>query len=242
MNACALLLEKGFYRDGGIGFGWARSETCVTGMVLSILAHFGLKDDRLEKIAEHLLERQMTDGGWNCRQPFGAAHGSVHTTILVLEGLRDYQRLREGDSRKLRAAQRRGGEFLLAHRLFRSHRSGQIINPIFLRLAFPPRWHYDILRALDYFQEIDSPADERLTDAIAVLKSKQLTDGRWKLEHSFRGHQFFELERVGSPSRWNTLRALRVLRWWKRQGGSEAKCLEEIPDRPHPCDSSNVGT
>ena len=86
IRACALLLDRGFYHDEGIGFGWGRSEACVTGMVLSILAYFRLDDDRLDRIVEHLLDRQMTDGGWNCRQPFGAVHGSVHTTISVLEG------------------------------------------------------------------------------------------------------------------------------------------------------------
>jgi hypothetical protein len=231
-SASALLLDRGFYHDGGVGFGWGRSEACVTGMVLSILAYFRLDDDRLDRIAAHLLQRQMTDGGWNCRQPFGAVHGSVHTTISVLEGLAAYEWFRGRNPRRLKATQRRGREFLLAHRLFRSHRSGVVINPVFLRLAFPPRWHYDILRALDCFRAIDAPADERLTDAIAVLRSKQLPDGRWKLDHSFRGHEFFALERVGSPSRWNTLRALRVLGWWERQRGPEAKRFVEIAERP----------
>ena len=89
-SAGALLLDRGFYHDGGVGFDWGRSETCVTGMVLSILAYFRLHDDRLDRITEHLLERQMTDGGWNCRRPFGAVHASVHTTISVLEGLADF--------------------------------------------------------------------------------------------------------------------------------------------------------
>jgi hypothetical protein len=218
-SACALLLDRGFYQDGGVGFGWGRSETCVTGMVLSILAYFRLNDDRLDRIAEHLLERQMTDGGWNCRRPFGAVHASVHTTISVLEGLADYERFRGRNLPRLKATRQRGREFLLAHRLFRSHRSGRVIDPVFVRLAFPPRWHYDILRALDYFRAVDAPADERLADAIAVLGAKQLADGRWKLDHSFRGREFFALERVGSPSRWNTLRALRVLRWWERRRG-----------------------
>lgn len=215
-RACALLLDRGFHNDGGIAFGWDRSETCVTGMVLSILAFFRYDDDRLDKIAQHLFELQMPDGGWNCRVPFGAVHGSVHTTILVLEGLADYDRLRGRNPRRLKAAQRRGREFLLAHRLFRSHRTGAVINPVFLRLAFPPRWHYDILRALDYFRAVDAPPDERHADAVAVLRSKQLPDGRWKLNYSFPGREYFVLERVGAPSRWNTLRALRVLRWWER--------------------------
>jgi hypothetical protein len=220
-RACELLLDRGFHHDGGVAFGWDRSEACVTGMVLSILASFRVDDERLDRIAEHLLERQMEDGGWNCRRVFGAVHSSVHTTILVLEGLADYRRFRGRNLLKLKAAQRRGREFLLIHRLFRSHRSGEVIKPVFLRLAFPPRWHYDILRALDHFRAVDAPGDERLIEAINLLKSKQLPDGRWKLDHAFPGREFFKLERVGSPSRWNTLRALRVLSWWERRHACE---------------------
>lgn len=216
--ACELLLDRGLYADGGIGFGWGRSETCVTGMVLSILCWFRHDDDRLDIIADHLLDQQMPDGGWNCQRPFGATHASVHTTISALEALRLYELHPGRKVRALRAAQRRGREFLLVHRLFRSHRTGKIIKPVFLRLAFPPRWHYDILRALDYFQAVAAPRDERLTDAITVLRDKRRPDGRWNLEHRFRGRVFFEIERLQRPSRWNTLRALRVLRWW--EGGS----------------------
>jgi hypothetical protein len=148
-TACALLLDGGLQRDGGINYGWrGRSETCITGMVLSILAHFEYDDDRLDTIADHLLEQQMLDGGWNCRRPFGATHASVHTTISVLEGLRLYELNRGRQFPAVRAAQRRGREFLLMHRRFRSDRTGEIIKPVFIRFAFPPRWHYDTLRAL----------------------------------------------------------------------------------------------
>ena len=138
--------------------GWGRSETCVTGMVLSILSYFEYDDDRLDTIADHLLEQQMPDGGWNCRRRHGATHSSVHTTISALEGLRHYELHRGRKVRAMRAAQRRGREFLLVHRLFRSHRTGEIIKPVFMRFAFPPRWHYDILRALDYFQAVNARA------------------------------------------------------------------------------------
>src|SRR3989475_6247529 len=126
----------------------------------------------------------MPDGGWNCRRPDGATHASVHTTISVLEGLRLYQLHRGRESPKLRAAQGRGREFLLVHRLFRSHRTGQIIKPAFTRFAFPPRWHYDILRALDYFQAVNAPCNPRLAEAIAMVRSSQCRDGRWSLQHS----------------------------------------------------------
>jgi hypothetical protein len=100
------------------------------------------------------------------------------------------------------------------HRLFRSHRTGKIIKPEFIRFAFPPRWHYDVLRSLDYFQAVDAPCDSRLADAIDVVCSNQQGDGRWLLQNAYKGKTYFQLERAGAPSRWNTLRALRVLRWW----------------------------
>ena len=218
-KACKLLLERGLQRDGGINYGvWAkwtrRSETCVTGMVLSILSCFEYDDPRLDTILGHLLEQQMPDGGWNCRRTDGATHSSVHTTISALEGLRLYESHFGRKVRELRAAQRRGREFLLVHRLFRSHRTGEIIKPQFIRFSFPPRWHYDILRALDYFQAVNAPRDARLVDALEIVRATRREDGRWPLQHSYKGKTYFELERLGAPSRWNTLRALRVLKWW----------------------------
>ena len=233
-KACTLLLDGGLQRDGGINYGtWAkwtgRGETCVTGMVLSLLSYFRYDDSRLDTIAGHLLKQQMPDGGWNCQRPSGATHASVHTTISVLEGLWLYERHRSAKShdtarrkppngerqvRALQTAQRRGREFLLAHRLFRSHRTGEIIKPAFTRFYFPPRWHYDILRALDYFQAVDAPRDKRLAEAIDIVREGRHEDGRWWLQHSYKGKTYFELERLGGPSRWNTLRALRVLKWW----------------------------
>jgi hypothetical protein len=225
--ACKLLLEKGFQRDGGINYGiWAkwvrRSETCVTGMVLSILSYFEFEDARLDTIAGHLLEQQMPDGGWNCQRPSGATHGSVHTTISVLEGLRHYELHRGRELPAVRRAQRRGREFLLVHRLFRSHRTGEIIKSALTRFSFPPRWHYDILRALDHFQAVNAPRDRRLAEAIDIVHSSQCEDGRWLLQHSHKGKTYFELEHLGAPSRWNTLRALRVLRWWEGEGSVTA--------------------
>lgn len=229
-TACRLLLDQGLQPDGGIGYGaWAQwrrgGETCVTGMVLSLLSYFEYDDQRLDTIAGHLLEQQMPDGGWNCQRPQGATHASVHTTISVLEGLRLYELHRGRALRAVRAAQRRGREFLLVHRLFRSHRTGKVIKPEFLRFSFPPRWHYDVLRALDYFQAVDAPRDSRLGDAIDVVRGHQLPDGRWPLQNRYRGKTYFELEPLGAPSRWNTLRALRVLKWWEQQRRAAAPQL-----------------
>ncbi len=216
---CRLLLDRGLREDGGVDFGrWAqwtrRGETCVTGMVLSLLAYFDYDDARVDTIAVHLLDEQMPDGGWNCARPGGATHSSVHTTISALEGLRLYELGRGGGKQKLRAAQRRGREFLLQHRLFRSHRTGEVIKSAFTRFAFPPRWHYDVLRALDHFQAAGAPRDSRLGEAVELVRASRCEDGRWTLPPGYPGKTYFALERVGGPSRWNTLRALRVLKWW----------------------------
>jgi hypothetical protein len=227
-KACRVLLDEGLQPDGGINYGiWAkwlkRGETCVTGMVLSILSHFEHDDERLETVADHLLKQQMPDGGWNCQRPIGATHSSVHTTILALEGLRLYELFRKRRLKAVRAAQHRSREFLLEHRLFRSHRTGEIIKPVFIRFAYPPRWHYDILRALDYFQAVDAPRDPRLADAIEVVEKTRQEAGRWTLQNAYRGKTYFEMERRGGPSRWNTLRALRVLNWWNAGSKSPAR-------------------
>ena len=223
-RACPLLLDGGLQRDGGINYGGkGTSETCITGMVLSILSYFEHDDDRLDLLADHLLGQQMPDGGWNCQRSRGATHSSVHTTISVLEGLRVYELHRGRKVPPLRVAQRRGREFLLVHRLFRSDRTGDIIKPIFLRFSFPPRWHYDILRALDYFRATGAARDPRLAEAIDIVRRTRREDGRWTLQNRYRGKTYFEVERLGAPSRWNTLRALRVLEWWESGSRRDSK-------------------
>lgn len=224
-RACGLLLDHGLQADDGLSYGtWAewtkRGETCITGMVLSLLCYFGYDDPRLDRVAGHLLGEQMPDGGWNCRRPGGATHSSVNTTISVLEGLSLYQLSRGARDRAVAVAQRRGREFLLAHRLFRSHRTGRVMKSEFTRFVFPPRWHYDVLRALDHFRAVDAPRDPRLAEAVELVRGKRRSDGRWVLEQEYRGKVYFRLERVGTPSRWNTLRALRVLRWWESGGAA----------------------
>lgn len=228
-RAGALLLECGFYQDGGINYfkkTLKYSETCITGMLLGMLSYFRFEDERLEHIAAHLVRQQMADGGWNCETYKGATHGSFHTTLSVLEGLEEYMRFKgEAGTRSelipaITRAQRKGEEFLLAHRMFRSHRTGEVIDQRMLRFPFPPRWRYDVLRALDYFQAAGSRgggalSDVRLFEAIGVIKKKQLPDGRWPAHVGMSGRIFFELEEAGQPGRWTTLRALRVLNWWE---------------------------
>ena len=227
-QACRILLDKGFYADGGINFfhSFKHSETCVTGMVLSILSYFTYHDERVAKLVEHLLNQQMADGGWNCESYKGATHSSFHTTISVQEGLRAYEKRRPEP--RLTDSQNRAVEFLLIHRLFRSHRTGEVVDARMTRFSFPPRWRYDVMRVLDYFQERNIPPDPRMADALDLLKKKQRPDGTWVLQNKHPGRVFFELETVGQPSRWNTLRALRILQWYERQHSeSRAENKEE---------------
>jgi hypothetical protein len=227
LGGCRQLLDQGVYGDGGINFYprvYRHSETCTTGMVLAVVCWFGLDDRRVDGLAEHLAGQQMADGGWNCCAAPGyghATHGSFHTTISVLEGLLEYERFRgrpgASPGGPPGGPQKGGREFLLTHRMFRSHRTGAIVNPAMTRFSFPPRWHYDVLRGLDYFRESGAEWDDRLADAIELVEKRRKPDGRWLLQNRYPGKTFFELEELGKPSRWNTLRAQRVLRWWQNR-------------------------
>lgn len=218
-QACQVLLDSGFWSDGGINYYprlKKRSETCISSMVLALLGWFQLDDPRIDRLAGHVIDAQMADGGWNCRAMegySGTTHGSFHTTILALEALLEYERFRPGRGAEARAAQARGREFLLIHRLYRSHRTGEVAKAAFTRLAFPPQWHFDILRGLDYFRDCGADYDDRLADPLALLEKKRTADGQWLLENVYSGKSFFSMETKGRPSRWNTLRALRVLKW-----------------------------
>jgi hypothetical protein len=215
-----ILLEKGFARDGGINY-WEKystqSETCVTGLTLSILAYFNIKDQRLISIAEHLLGVRMEDGGWNCRRPYGATHSSFHTTLIVLEAFREYLQKYEEHKEEILHARDRAVEFLLQHRLYKSHRTGRIVRPQMTQFCFPPRWKYDVMSVLDYLRSENIPKDERMQDAIDLLISRRKKDGTWLLPTPHSGRIFFELEKAGEPSRINTLRGMRILRWWENQ-------------------------
>lgn len=215
LDGCRLLLDERLRPDGGLDFSRPRraSEPCITGMILSTAAFFRLPGARLDSLAAHLLGRQMPDGGWNCQDERGATHSSFHTTILALEGLFDYEQAGGAHAAAARAAQAAGREFLLRHQLFRSHRTGAIVHPAMTRFAFPPRWHYDVLRGLEYFRAANAP-DPRLGAAIALVHKRRGKDGRWPLQNRYPGRTHFEMETPGEPSRWNTLRALRVLKWW----------------------------
>lgn len=187
-------------------------EACINGLTVSIGSYFG---EQVTGIVDRLVGEQLEDGGWNCWSQFGATRSSFHSTICVLEGLLAHERTTAG-SPAARAARRRGEEYLLSRHLLRRASTGEIIKPRWLEFSFPTYWHYDALRALEYFRVRGGPADPRLAEAIAAVRSKQQPDGRWLLENSHPGITHFQMEPGdGLPSRWNTLRALRVLRWFE---------------------------
>jgi hypothetical protein len=209
-----LILAAPYGKDGGINYSSsvAYSDVCINGMILNFGSWFLDDDKRLVPIADYLLKEQMEDGGWNCERYQGATHSSLHTTISVLEGLLEWSF--QGQSNhlnKVANAIKEGEAFILKHRLFRSHRTGEIIDPKMLRLPYPARWHYDILRALDYFRKAGHVYDERMQDAIEELLHKRRSDGRWPLHAAYPGQVHFQMETAGEASRWNTLRALRIL-------------------------------
>ncbi len=217
-QGCRILLDTSLYPDGGLNIhkGGTYSETCVTGMGLSLAAYFNIEGEHPHILAAHLLGQQLPDGGWNCRSYVGDTHSSFHTTISVLEGLRQYALRQPQELEAIQAAQANGREFLLLHRLYKSHSTGEVVDDRMTRFSFPPRWRYDVLRALDYFQACRASYDPRLEDAMELLNKRRQPNGCWLLQNRHAGRTFFEMEQLGQPSRWNTLRSLRVLRWWEQ--------------------------
>jgi hypothetical protein len=184
-------------------------EPCINGRTVTLGAYFG---QPVESVVTRLLGEQLEDGGWNCEAENGSVRSSFATTINVLEGLLAYNAI--GGSQDTAFARGRGEEYLLDRNLFRRKSTGEVVNANWLQFSFPPRWHYDVLRALDYFRAVGGEPDPRLGEAIALLRAKQQPDGRWLLENTHPGDVHFALENGDArPSRWNTLRALRVLKW-----------------------------
>lgn len=212
-------------KQSGNPFFEGEEEPCINGGVLALGGYFGHPN---EKLARRLLSEQLPDGGWNCDAP-KSSRSSFHTTICVLEGLLEYERaitpahsdLVEAQSQdhtiEIAAARHRAEKYLLDRSLFRRKSTGEVANAEFLELAFPPRYHYDILRALDYFRASGARPDPRMSQAIQLIESKRQPNGRWLLEKSYDEALALPLtETIGEPSRWNTLRALRVLGWFKQ--------------------------
>jgi hypothetical protein len=196
----------------------ARMDRCIVGMCLQVGVYFEAGEGRIEAILDNLLRERLSDGAWNCRKGRDphVEHSSFHTTFNVLEGLRTAIEL-DGSPQRSQLLEAEGGalEFMLRHRLFKSHHTGEEIEPAFTMLSFPYRWHYDVLRGLEYFARAGAAHDPRLEEAVDLLLRKRLKDGAWPVQHKYSGLVFFNMEKMGAPSRWNTLRALRVLRWWE---------------------------
>ena len=209
------VIQKLKGQDGGIfPFGAEnKSDVCVNGMFLNYASYFGTREDDLKSIVDFLLTEHMKDGGFNCNSNgIGAIHSSVHSTISVLEGILEYAG--NGNTYRLDELQESADKartFLLQHRLFRSDRSGKIIDRRMLMLSYPSRWRYDLLRALDYFHFAGVNYDPRMQDALDILNKKRRKDNKWPVQARHPGQTHFEMEKTGGPSRWNTLRAMRVL-------------------------------
>ena len=194
--------------EGGQPFFEGEVEACINGRVLTLGAYFG---EANEALLARLLAEQLDDGGWNCEAP-PSVRASFHSTICVLEGLLEYERAK-GATAALTEARVRAEKYLLERHMFRSLSSGRVINPAWTLFSFPCGYHYDVLRGLDYLRSAGVAPDERIAEAIALVAQNRGADGRWPLQNPHGDVLDFDMEAADEPSRWNTLRALRVLDW-----------------------------
>lgn len=220
-----IILRNEKHFDGGVNPG-KKSENCdvcINGMFLNYASYFGAPQEELKSVVEFLIGQQMKDGGFNCHlNRKGAVHSSLHTTISVLEGIQEYARsgyfFRLNDLQQIAAE---STEFILQHQLYKSDKTGEVINERMTRFSFPCRWYYDVLRALDYFQDAGLKYDARMDDALSQLLKKQNSDGTWNLQAPHPGLANVEMEVPGKASRWNTLRAMRVLKHFDEFGPNQ---------------------
>ncbi len=209
-RAIALVAENGRWDHDGQRYFDGEVEPCINGRTIETGAYFGVD---VAPIVDRVLGERLGDGGWNCEAEHGSVRTSIDTTIDVLDGLLEFERA-TGGSAAVTEARAGGEEYLLERGLFRRKSTGEVADPAYLEFAFPYYWHYDVLRALDYFRRAGGAPDPRMAEAVEVLRSKRQPDGRWLLDHVHAGRVHFEIEAPGGPSRWNTLRSLRVLEWW----------------------------
>ena len=211
--AAARVADQCHWEHAGQPFFSGEVEPCINGRTVTLGTYF---DQDVEGVVARLLGEQLEDGGWNCEAENGSVRSSFATTINVLEGLLAHERATGGSAQSI-AARRRGEEYLLERKLVRRKSTGEVINKDWLQFSFPIRWQYDVLRALEYFRSVGDTPDSRMGEAIDLLRSKQQPDGTWLLENTYPGRVHFALEEGdGRPSRWNTLRALRVLAWYEQ--------------------------
>jgi hypothetical protein len=213
-------LSTGFRWDETLGekpFFEGEVEPCINGGTLALGAYFGRPS---EALLRRLIGEQLEDGGWNCEAP-NSVRSSFHTTLCVLEGLLEHEQS-AGSVPRAAAARERGQEYLLERALFRRRSTGEVADPDFLKFAFPPRYHYDVLRALDHLRSAGVRPDARVREAVGVVERLRQPDGRWLLDQAYEEALGFKSgEKVGEPSRWNTLRALRVLRWAEAEDAAD---------------------
>lgn len=211
-HAIELVRDNSRWEEGNQLFFDGEVEPCINGMTVALGACFG---ENVDSVVERLAREQLPDGGWNCEAERGSTRSSFHTTICVLEGLLEHERA-TGGTPESRKARHRAEEYLLERGLLRRKSSRELISRDWLQFSYPTRWFYDVLRGLDYFRAAGGTPDRRIDEAIQVVRSKEQPDGRWLLEGTHPGKVHFALEDGdGQPSRWNTLRALRVLRWYE---------------------------
>jgi hypothetical protein len=218
-RAVELIGANARWDEGGQPYWEGEVEPCINGQVVANGTYFGVD---MSPVVERLVKERLDDGGWNCEAQSGSVRSSFGTTINVLEGLLEYERA-TGGTPESREARRSGEEYLLERALFRRLSTGEPADERFLLFAHPNRWRYDVLRALDYFRSAatltGAAPDPRLGEAIDHVRSRRLEDGTWPLEWSPPGRVWFEVDDgEGEPSRWVTLRAMRVLRWWQAPG------------------------
>jgi len=204
--------------DENLRFFEGEVEPCINGRVVTIGAYFG---QDVKGIVDRLLGDQMADGGWNCEQEKGSTRGSFDSTLNVIEGLLQYERS-AGANGEVTAARHRGEEYLLERRMLHRLSDGEIPQKRWLYVGFPNGWFYDVVRALDHLRDAGAAPDERTAEAIGIVESKRDTDGRWPLDHAYHEDLLVDLgEREGEPSKWITLRALRILRWAESAGRAQ---------------------
>ncbi len=212
-RAVAMVRDNCRWEHAGQSFFSGEVEPCINGRTVTLGTYF---DQDVDDIVTRLVGEQLEDGGWNCEVENGSVRSSFATTINVLEGLLAHERATGGSPESI-AARRNGEEYLLERNLFRRKSTGEVVNPAWLQFSFPTQWHYDVLRGLEHFRSAGYAPDPRINEAIDLLRSKQQPDGTWLLENTHPGKVHFALEDGdGRPSRWGTLRALRVLRWYER--------------------------
>ena len=192
-------------------------DLCICGFLLNLCCYGKLEHDSINEIVDTLLEYHMDDGAWNCDLGHNPHHSSLHTTINVLEGFLEYKR--NGYTYRIDEIDKAvadAHEFILCHRLYKSDKTNQVIKKSFTMLSYPPRWKYDILRAMDYFANYGVAYDECMDDAIEIIKKKQRKDGAWPVQQKYSGMVHFDYEETGGVSRINTVRAMRVLDFYKK--------------------------